>query len=101
MLQWLSNRVKCDQSGDTLFTEGCGICIGKGGDPNAMFDSLAFLKTTIPTETKIYPGHSFGELPGKTFAYLLQNNIYLQFKQQTEFVAFRMRGNQGRLLAFR
>ena len=88
-------------TGDTLFIEGCGICTGRGGDPEAMFESLAYLKDTLLPETKIYPGHSFGQEPGKAFAYVAQNNIYLQFTNCEDFVAFRMRKNQKGLLAFR
>ncbi|MBA2649839.1 MAG: MBL fold metallo-hydrolase [Legionella sp.] len=87
-------------TGDTLFIEGCGVCTGKGGDPNAMFESLSYLKAIIPPETKIYPGHSFGQEPGKKFSDVLQNNIYLQFERREDFIAFRMRSNQKGLLAF-
>lgn len=88
-------------TGDTLFIEGCGICTGIGGDPHAMFDTLSHLKRVILPETKIYPGHSYGQEPGKTFAYLLKNNIYLQFTQREEFIAFRMRKKQQGLFAFK
>lgn len=88
-------------TGDTLFIEGCGMCSGRGGDPSAMFDTLVSLKRIIPHHIRIYPGHSYGEEPGKTFFYLLQNNIYLQFSNRAAFIAFRMRENQQGLLAFR
>lgn len=88
-------------TGDTLFIEGCGICSGKGGDPGQMFDTLQFLKLNIPLKTKIYPGHSYGAEPGKLFSFLLENNYYLGFTNKDDFIAFRMRKNQRRLLAFK
>ncbi len=80
-------------SGDTLFVEGCGICHGKGADPEEMFDSLAFLKQTLSPEMRIYPGHSFGKLPGTKFEELLKNNLYLQIDEKETFVKIRMRLN--------
>ncbi|MGA1823795.1 MAG: MBL fold metallo-hydrolase [bacterium] len=88
-------------TGDTLFIEGCGICFGKGADPEDMFHSLQYLKTHIDPQTCIYPGHSYGKQPGKTFAYLLQNNIYLQIDDREQFIAFRMRKNQNKLFHFK
>lgn len=87
-------------SGDTLFIEGCGACIYHGGDPVAMFHSLSYLKSTIPLETLVYPGHSYGQEPGKSFFYLLDNNIYLQIPEIQDFVAFRMRPTQKNPLDF-
>ena len=81
-------------SGDTLFIEGCGICVGNGADPKAMFSSLNLLKEKITASTKIYPGHSFGKAPAKPFSYLLKNNIYLQFKECDKFIGYRMRKGQ-------
>ncbi len=94
---WIDNALF---TGDTLFIEGCGICNTQGGDPNEMFDSLQRLKEIIPPETHIYPGHSYGQEPGKPFAYLLHNNIYLQFTKKEDFIAFRMREGQKRLFTF-
>jgi glyoxylase-like metal-dependent hydrolase (beta-lactamase superfamily II) len=88
-------------TGDTLFIEGCGICTGRGSDPITMFNTLSYLKEIISSRTKIYPGHSFGQEPGKSFSYLLKNNIYLQFNKQEEFVAFRMRKNQKEIFSFK
>lgn len=88
-------------TGDTLFIEGCGLCSARGGDPSEMFDTLQYLRMLLPKETLIYPGHSFGQEPGKPFSYLLENNIYLQFKEREKFVEFRMRKNQSGLMNFK
>ena len=87
-------------TGDTLFIEGCGACFGQGSNPSEMFDSLCNLKKIIPTHTCVYPGHSYGQEPGKPFSYLLKYNIYLLLKKREEFIAFRMRKNQKGLLNF-
>jgi hydroxyacylglutathione hydrolase len=88
-------------SGDTLYAEGCGMCQIDGGDAVAMYDSLERLKQVIPGETLIYPGHSFGEVPGVGFHSLIQNNIYLQFEDSSDFVRFRMRKDQPNNFAFK
>ena len=88
-------------TGDTLFIEGCGICAGKGACPSQMFDSLSYLKKTLPQTTHIYPGHSFGKEPGQSFKDLFENNIYLHFTDRKHFIAFRMRPNQKGLFSFR
>ncbi|HVU24783.1 MAG TPA: MBL fold metallo-hydrolase [Opitutus sp.] len=82
-------------TGDTLFAEGCGMCLGEGANPAALFHSLRKLKATIPPETRIFPGHSYGQPPGQTFARLLGQNIYLQFEKADDFVAYRMRSGQS------
>ncbi|MCU7925192.1 MAG: MBL fold metallo-hydrolase [Candidatus Thiodiazotropha sp. (ex Dulcina madagascariensis)] len=87
-------------TGDTLFIEGCGMCFDGRSDPRQLFSSLNKLKHMIPPYTKIYPGHSYGQEPGTDFSYLLANNIYLQFKDESMFVAFRMRKGQTGLLNF-
>jgi len=86
--------------GDTLFIEGCGLCSGKGADPNNMFDTLQKLKAKISPQTRIYPGHCYGKPVGQSFKYVLENNIYLQFDGREKFVAFRMRPHQSNLFKF-
>jgi hydroxyacylglutathione hydrolase len=81
-------------SGDTLFTEGCGMCFGKESDPKLLFHSLQRLKTDLYPATKVFPAHSYGREPGKDLSYLLEYNPYLQFEEEEKFVAFRMRQGQ-------
>lgn len=87
-------------TGDTLFIEGCGICTGRGACPSQMFDSLSYLKKTLPQTTYIYPGHSYGKELGQPFKELLENNIYLHFTNRDQFIAFRMRPHQKGLFGF-
>lgn len=88
-------------TGDTLFTEGCGICNTKGGDPGQMFQSLKKLKEILPRETLIYPGHSFGYDPGYTLAKVLEMNIYLNITEEELFTEYRMRKNTKSPIAFK
>ena len=95
---WIANALF---TGDTLFAEGCGLCVGRGADPGDMFDSLSFLKIVLPKNTKIYPGHSYGHYPGKDFLFIKQNNIYLSFNEKEKFIDYRMRANQTGLFSFK
>lgn len=47
-------------SGDTLFNAGAGNC-HNGGDPNALYDTFARQLTTLPDDTRLYPGHDYIE----------------------------------------
>ena len=80
-------------TGDTLFAEGCGICADITA-AHAMFDSLARLKSILSLDTRVYPGHSYGKPPGRPFAELLRDNIYLHFTARERFAAFRLRKGQ-------
>jgi glyoxylase-like metal-dependent hydrolase (beta-lactamase superfamily II) len=80
-------------TGDTLFSEGCGICDQAGGSPSAMFDSFQKLRNLIPRETRIWPGHSFGKEPGMTLAEVIETNIYFHLLDREEFIRFRMRNS--------
>ncbi|KAA1245843.1 MBL fold metallo-hydrolase [Aquimarina sp. RZ0] len=86
-------------SGDTVFIEGVGICDLKNVDE--LYDSIQFLKSYIPRTTLFWPGHSFGEAPGKSLDHLLKNNIYFQFKNKEHFIKFRTRHNQQNYFTFK
>jgi len=88
-------------TGDVLFAEGCGICPDTQS-AYQMYDSLSNLKKTLDPQTRIFPGHSYGKIPGRVFSKILKENIYLQFNDQTSFAAFRLRSGQSKnkLLSF-
>ena len=88
-------------TGDTVFIEGCGMCSAKGGDPYEMYKSIEFIKMHFDKDTIVYPGHSFGEIPGKKLSSLLMTNIYFNFNDEKSFVDFRMRKNQRNLFDFK
>jgi hydroxyacylglutathione hydrolase len=88
-------------SGDTLFIEGCGVCFDKKDSPSQLYKSMQKIKKTVPTETKIYPGHSYGKQPGIFMKELLQDNIYLNFKKENDFITYRMRKGQKSIFNFK
>ena len=90
-------------TGDTLFIEGCGMCFGNQthANPSKLFKSLQKLKQIIPDETRIYPGHSYGELPGQFMKELMKINIYLNFEREEDFIDYRMRKGQKGLFNFK
>jgi hydroxyacylglutathione hydrolase len=81
-------------SGDVLFTEGCGMCPDVPA-AHAMFASLEKLKIRLKPYTRIFPGHSYGELPGRMLSELRKDNIYLQFSDKDSFASFRLRRGQS------
>ncbi|MCZ8521606.1 MULTISPECIES: MBL fold metallo-hydrolase [Paenibacillus] len=87
-------------SGDTIFTEGCGMCTGAGADPVQMFHSVKRMQGIADADVRVYPGHSYGIEPGQTMRYLQENNIYFQIESVEHFVKFRMRKNQTHVLNF-
>jgi hydroxyacylglutathione hydrolase len=87
-------------TGDVLFAEGCGMC-GTIEAAHAMFESLEVLKKRIGPRVRVYPGHSYGQPPGRPMEQLHRENLYLQFTDKESFAAFRMRRGQDRQSQFR
>lgn len=77
-------------TGDTIFIEGCGGCNSEGASPEQLFESIQRMKAMLSPDIRVYPGHSFGELPGQPMNRLLTLNIYFQLNKE-DFVKFRMR----------
>lgn len=48
-------------AGDTLFIFGCGRCDLRGGDASQMYDTLRRLRTELPSDTLILPGHNYAD----------------------------------------
>ena len=89
-------------TGDVLFAEGCGL-VPDVEAAYAMFASLGRLKARLAPHTRVYPGHSYGQTPGRLMSQLREENIYLQFTTRESFAAFRLRRGQdrARLYSFR
>ena len=77
-------------TGDTLFVFGCGRCDLKGGDPAAMFHTLARLQQTLPGGTVIHPGHDYGVKPQSTLKEQAEGNPFMQFYDVAAFTRSRM-----------
>ncbi|MHB8873489.1 MAG: MBL fold metallo-hydrolase [Myxococcaceae bacterium] len=75
-------------SGDTVFVNACGRVDLPGSDPEAMFHSLTRL-AQLPGETRLYPGHDYGDVPVSSIAREKEKNPYFQFKELGGFLAFR------------
>ena len=76
------------------------MCLDKGANPEILFNSLQKLKI-LPPRTLIYPGHSYGKLPGQSLKDVFKNNFYLHFNDPLEFVKYRMRKNQKNIFNFK
>lgn len=87
-------------TGDTLFSEGCGTCECLGGNPHEMYESIQKIKAVVDPETRIFPGHCYGQAPGMQLDVLKTLNIYLSLEDKERFVSFRMRPYQPALLNF-
>lgn len=83
----------CMFTGDTLFAEGCGLCISSGASTEKMYDSIQKIKNMVSDDILIYPGHSYGVEPGKTFGHLKMINAYLGIEDKKKFIEFRNRKN--------
>lgn len=78
-------------TGDTLFVFGCGRCDLKGGDPNVMFDTLRKMKTELPGETTIHPGHNYSpKHPTSTIGEQCDGNPFMHFENKEDFGHYRM-----------
>ena len=77
-------------TGDVLFVGGCGRTDFRGGNTAEMWESLQRL-TRLPEETRVYPGHDYGETPTSTIAHELRANRFLRCANLDEFRALRER----------
>jgi glyoxylase-like metal-dependent hydrolase (beta-lactamase superfamily II) len=82
-------------TGDTLFVGGCGRTDFPGGDAPTLWRSLQRL-ASLPEETRVYPGHDYGQTPTSTIGWEKTTNPYLLCKNEAEFVALRTGKNAPR-----
>ena len=82
-------------TGDTLFVGGCGRTDFPGGNPHVLWQSLQRL-AALPEETRVYPGHEYGQTPTSTIGWERTTNPYLKCKDEAEFVALRTGKNAPR-----
>ena len=77
-------------TGDTLFIDGCGRADLPGSDPNALFESLAKIVSTVPHHVTLHTGHAYGPSDTATLASQITTNPYLKRIKRDEFVDYRM-----------
>ena len=75
-------------TGDTLFVGGCGRTDFPGGNPRLLWRSLQKL-ASLPEETRVYPGHDYGQTPTSTIGWERTTNPYLLCATEEAFVALR------------
>lgn len=78
-------------SGDTVFVNACGRCDLRGGSPEQMYHTISQVLMKLPDETKLWPGHDYGDVPVSYLAREKANNPYFQFSDLGGFLARRMR----------
>lgn len=79
-------------TGDTMFVFGCGHCRLGGSDPEALFKTLNKLKTEIPADTIILPGHNYApEHPTSSMSEQIHGNPFLHFSNDYDFIKYRMK----------
>jgi len=77
-------------AGDTLFVFGCGRCDLRGGDPNQLFDTLKRLRSELPPETILLPGHHYADRKTSTLREQCDGNPFFHFDKREDFVRYRM-----------
>ena len=77
-------------TGDVMFVGGCGRTDFQGGDTAEMWKSLQRL-ARLPEETRVYPGHDYGETPTSTIAHEIRTNRFLRCATFEEFRSLRER----------
>jgi hydroxyacylglutathione hydrolase len=77
-------------TGDVMFVGGCGRTDFTGGDSAQMWESLQRL-TRLPEQTRVYPGHDYGDTPTSTIAHEIRSNRFLRCATFEEFRALRER----------
>lgn len=78
-------------SGDTAFVNACGRCDLRGGDPEEMYRTISQVLLRLPAETRLLPGHDYGDVPVSSLARERERNPYFRFPDLAAFVAYRMR----------
>lgn len=78
-------------TGDTMFVFGCGHCKLAGSDPNVLYDTLRKMKSSLPGNITLHPGHNYSpENPTSTMAEQIEGNPFLHFDKKEDFVKYRM-----------
>lgn len=77
-------------TGDTMFVYGCGRCDLRGGDPEQMFDTLRRLRSDLPGDTIIHPGHNYSVKHTNHIDDEVAGNPFLHFDRRADFVRYRM-----------
>ncbi len=75
-------------TGDTLFVGECGRVDLPGGSASEMYDSLFGKLVVLPDDTRVYPGHDYGDRPYSTIGIEKAANYVLRPRSKSEFERF-------------
>ena len=64
-------------TGDTLFVGDVGRSDLAGGSFDTLLKSIKEKIIPLPKDTKIWPGHDYGEMPSSTLAWEMKENPYI------------------------
>ena len=73
-------------AGDTLFLQGCGRTDLPGGDPDAMYDSLAKL-ASLPDDVVVFPGHRYSLPSAATLGAVKEMNMVFKPGSREQWLA--------------
>jgi glyoxylase-like metal-dependent hydrolase (beta-lactamase superfamily II) len=73
-------------SGDTLFIGSCGRVDLPGSSPRQLYESLELL-SSLPDNTKLYPGHNYSPECESTIGDQKKTNPFLKFDSINDFLA--------------
>lgn len=76
-------------TGDVLFVGSCGGVHYPDSDPAAMLDSLQNRLGALPEETRLYPGHDYGQTPTSTLAWERLHNPALTSDTLASFCRYK------------
>jgi glyoxylase-like metal-dependent hydrolase (beta-lactamase superfamily II) len=76
----------CLFTGDTLFVNACGRTDLPTGDAVVLFHSLNGIIKKLTDDTKVYPGHDYGDVPVSSIAREKKNNPAMRCKKVEEFL---------------
>lgn len=77
-------------TGDTVFVNACGRCNLRGGNPEAMYRSITEVLMKLPDETRLFPGHDYGDVPVSSIRREKEHNPYFRCPTLKDFLAFRL-----------
>jgi len=73
-------------TGDTLFVGRTGRTICNNSDINDLYDSVYNKLLKLPSDTHIYPGHDYGQVPSITMEENKKISDLLQAKDKEDFI---------------
>ncbi len=77
-------------TGDTVFVNAWGRSDLRGGDPEAMYRSITEVLMKLPDETRLFPGHDYGDVPVSSIRREKEHNPYFRCPTLDAFLAYRM-----------